>query len=116
MVVTSPGSGVSVTAFSSPNWSNEILRYTYLGSAELVWLLTLPLLAEFLGDRRRRAYLVTFPVVLVLTFANPLFFDLVATRLTSYHTYYRLLWLFPVGAGLGALLAFRDRGQGGGNA
>jgi hypothetical protein len=90
-------------------WQKALHLYTNYGCTEVVWLLSLPLLAALLGDRRRRAYLVGFPIVLGLTFANPLLYDLVARNLTSYPTYFRLWWLLPVGPGLAALLALVGR-------
>jgi hypothetical protein len=90
-------------------WLNALHFYTNYGCAELAWLLSLPLLAALLGDRRRQAYLVGFPLVLGLTFANPLLYHVVARNLTSYPTYFRLWWLLPIGPGLAALLALVAR-------
>ncbi len=83
--------------------------YIHFGSSERIWLLSLPLLSLLLGDRRRQAYLIFFPIVALLTFANPFLADLVATYLTSYHTYFRVYWLVPVACGLGATLALLSR-------
>jgi hypothetical protein len=58
---------------------------------------------------RRRAYLVIFPCILGLTFANPFLRNWVAANLTSHHTYYRLWWLLPVGPGLAILFALGVR-------
>jgi hypothetical protein len=91
------------------SWSGEIAARTWHGSAELVWLLSLPLLVVLVGERRGLAYLVVFPFLLTLTFVNPLLFHPVATYLTSYFTYHRLLWLLPVGPGLAILLALSVR-------
>lgn len=90
-------------------WFAALNYYTMHGCAEILWLLSLPLLAVFLGGVRRGVYLVGFPVVLGLTFAHPALFDQVATHVSSYPTYLRIWWLFPVGAGLGALLALVTR-------
>lgn len=84
-------------------------HHTQFGSSEKIWFLMLPLLSVLLGDRRRQAYLVFFPVVALLTFANPFLADPVATYLTSYHTYFRVYWLVPVACGLGATLALLSR-------
>jgi hypothetical protein len=84
-------------------------NYIHFGSSERIWFLSLPLLSLLLGDRRRQAYLVVFPVVGFLTFANPFLADPVATYLTSYHTYSRVYWLLPVACGLGATLALLSR-------
>jgi hypothetical protein len=92
-----------------PPWVLEFVKFTRSGSAEIVWLFTLPLMAVLVRDRRRWAYFVLFPVLLALTFANPFLYHLVATQFTSYYGYYRILWLFPVGTGLGALLALTVR-------
>jgi hypothetical protein len=90
-------------------WKSALESYTSRGCAEVVWLLSLPLLAVLLRDKRRRTYLVVFPVVLGLTFANPFLYDFVARHLTSYVTYCRAWWLFPVGPGLAALFALSVR-------
>jgi hypothetical protein len=90
-------------------WKSAVESYTSRGCAEVVWLLSLPLLAVLLRDNWRRTYFVAFPVVLGLTFANPLLYDFIARHLTSYVTYSRTWWLFPVGPGLAALFALSVR-------
>jgi Family of unknown function (DUF6077) len=95
-------------------WKLALEGYTSRGCAEVIWLLSLPLLAVLLRDYWRRTYLVVFPVVLGLTFANPLLYDFVAGHLTSYLTYCRMWWLFPVGPGLAALFALSIRALAGG--
>lgn len=95
--------------FFSASWFETLGHYTYYGSAEIVWLLSLPLLPWLLPSRKGLSYLVVFPIVLGLTFANPLMYDLVAANLTSYYTYFRLWWLFPVGMGLAAFFALAIR-------
>ena len=85
------------------------------GGIEVAWLAALPILWVLLDGlgprdaRYRRAYLVGLPVLLALTFANPLLFDVVARGFTSYHTYPRLWWLLPVGAGYATLAALLAR-------
>jgi hypothetical protein len=49
------------------------------------------------------------PALLLLTFGNPFLLAVVAAKMTSGLTYYRLFWLYPVGLGLGALLALLSR-------
>jgi hypothetical protein len=93
----------------SRSWQAALAYYTEHGCAEVIWILSLPILAILLAARWRRAYLVIFPLVLGLTFANPLFYDIVAQHLTSYVTYARVWWLLPVAPGLGALLALSVR-------
>jgi hypothetical protein len=75
------------------------------GSAELLWALLLPLSAALLVSRPARAYLVGLPCLLAATVLNPLAYEWVAGHLTSYHTHNRLLWLLPIGTGLGAAVA-----------
>jgi len=75
------------------------------GSAELLWALLLPTAAGLLVSRQARAYLVWLPCLAAATSLNPLAYEWVASHLTSYHTYNRLLWLLPIGAGLGAAVA-----------
>ncbi|MCS6977792.1 MAG: DUF6077 domain-containing protein [Gemmatales bacterium] len=84
-------------------------HYTGFGSSEKVWLVFLPLLSLLLFEKQRRGYLVYFPILAWLTFANPFLADFVATYLTSYHTYFRVYWLLPVACGLGATLALLSR-------
>jgi hypothetical protein len=98
-----------VVPAEASTWKAAVDSYTAHGSAEVIWMLSLPLLAVFLRDRWRRTYLVAFPFVLALTFANPLLYHLVAKNLTSYVTYFRMWWLFPVGPGLAALFALSVR-------
>ncbi len=90
-------------------WFAEWDMYAGRGSAEVVWFLALPLLFVLLGGRRGRAYLVGMPAVLLLTFGNPFLYAEVAAKMTSGLTYYRLFWLYPVGMGLGVLLALLAR-------
>jgi hypothetical protein len=90
-------------------WYREWLRYAGSGSAEFVWLASLPILWITLPSWRSRAYLVLLPLLLFLTFGNPLLQRFVASHLTAAVTYYRLFWLYPVGIGLGALLAILSR-------
>jgi hypothetical protein len=87
----------------------RINHYLRAGSVEVLWVFCVPLLAALLVQARRKEYLVVFPVVLGLTFANPLLYHVVSRTLTSYVTYERVWWLFPVGPGLGALLALIAR-------
>jgi hypothetical protein len=79
------------------------------GSAEVVWVVTLPLLAAVLPRGPGKGYLVIFPLLFFVTFGNPLLLDLVATALTSHATYFRHWWLYPVGPGLAVLLALSAR-------
>jgi hypothetical protein len=90
-------------------WKAAVESYTAYGSAEVIWMLSLPLLAVLLRDRWRRTYLVSFPFVLAFTFANPLLYHQVAKNLTSYVTYFRMWWLFPIGPGLAVLFALSVR-------
>jgi hypothetical protein len=90
-------------------WFFEWDRYAGAGSAEIIWLSTLPLAYVLVRDSRSRALLVVLPIVLLLTFGNPLWQQSVAGRLTGGVTYYRLFWLYPVGLGLSVLLALLSR-------
>jgi hypothetical protein len=94
--------------YRSP-WLEALVLYGPYGSAEVIWLFSLPIVAALLGVRRRGVYLIVFPLLLGITFANPLLYDVVAPHVTSYYTYYRLWWLFPVGPGLAVLLALTVR-------
>jgi hypothetical protein len=104
------GGTVSLRLSDPAVWFS-ILRGPYAGdgSAEVVWVLTLPLMAALLPRGPAKGYLVAFPVLLALTFGNPLLLDLVATLLTSHATYFRHWWLYPVGPGLAMLLALSAR-------
>jgi hypothetical protein len=84
-------------------------HYCAAGTWEAIWLLSLPLLWLLLGSARRRTYLLVFPLVLLATFHNPLLADPVAYYLTSYPTFFRVFWLYPVAIGLGVLLALLAR-------
>jgi hypothetical protein len=90
-------------------WLAALGQHIDHGGVEVVWLVTLPYLALLLANRQRQAYLVIFPLILLLTFANPLLCDLVMSHVTTAFAYQRILWLFPVGPGLGALLALVAR-------
>jgi hypothetical protein len=92
-----------------PAWYREWDRYAGSGSAEIVWLLTLPLLCALLPTWRSRALLIALPALLFITFANPLLQTFVSSHLTGSVTYYRLFWLYPVGLGLASLLALLSR-------
>jgi hypothetical protein len=99
--------GPGVTSWR--HWMFELERQGGGGSAEVIWLVTLPLLAVLLGEGRRRAYFITFPVLLLVTFANPFLCNFVSAHVTSHLVYFRLLWLLPVGPGLAALFALLIR-------
>jgi hypothetical protein len=104
------GGAVSLRLSDPAVWFS-ILHGPYAGdgSAEVVWVLTLPLLAALVPRGPAKGYLVIFPILLFLTFGNPLLHDLVATLLTSHATYFRHWWLYPVGPGLAVLLALSAR-------
>jgi hypothetical protein len=95
------------TAWQS--WFFEWNRYAGNGSAEIIWLAALPFIWILLPGWRTRSLLVGLPVVLILTFANPVLQTAIAARLTGAVAYYRLFWLFPVGIGLGVVLALGSR-------
>jgi hypothetical protein len=90
-------------------WFFEWDRYSGNGSAEIVWLTTLPLMWVLVAVWRSRLFLIGLPALLLLTFANPLVQSVVASRLTGAVAYSRLFWLFPEGLGLGVLLALLSR-------
>jgi hypothetical protein len=90
-------------------WFFEWDRYAGNGSAEVVWLVTLPLLTILLPTWRSRALLVGLPAILLVTYGNPFLQAIVSARLTGAVTYYRLFWLYPVGLGLAVLLALAAR-------
>jgi Family of unknown function (DUF6077) len=98
-----------VPGSSWSNWFQEFHNQAGGGSAEIIWIASLPLLAALLGGPRPRAYLVAYPALLLLTFANPFLCNAVTAYVTTAHGYYRIFWLFPVGTGLAALLALLAR-------
>ena len=53
---------------------------------------------------------VFVPAILILSIWNPIFVSLIAKYITSYPTYWRLYWLFPLGIGLAylAVVLFRS--------
>jgi hypothetical protein len=105
-------SASSFFGWSSWSWARGFYFfywYIQLGSAELMWLFLLPLLGFLLRPRSRLAYPVVFPLLFLLTFANPFLTDVVATYLSSYWTYFRVLWLLPVAVGLAASFALLVR-------
>ena len=53
---------------------------------------------------------VFVPAILILSIWNPIFVNLIAKYITSYPTYWRLYWLFPLGIGIAylAVLLFRS--------
>jgi hypothetical protein len=91
------------------SWLIVVDDYTRFGCVEVIWLLSLPLLAALAVGRRAVACLVIFPVILAATVVNPLLFDFVAGHFTTYDLYLRLLWLFPVALGLAVLFALTVR-------
>lgn len=48
------------------------------------------------GSKAQRVLLVLAPVILLLTFLNPLLSDLVSKYVTTPIVYWRLFWLFPI--------------------
>jgi hypothetical protein len=90
-------------------WFHLLLVYGSRGCVEIIWLVCLPLLAVLLGDWRRRAYPVSFAGLVLLTVGNPFLAIYVAQHLTSPMAYYRSFWWYPVGVGIGALLALLAR-------
>ncbi len=91
-------------------WLSDVVgRHIGYGSAEGVWFLLLPLLALLLVNHWRMTYLVIFSVILLLTYSNPFFYPWLAKHVTTFWTYFRVLWLFPVALGLGAFLALFAR-------
>ncbi|MER3415308.1 MAG: hypothetical protein C4297_03720 [Gemmataceae bacterium] len=90
-------------------WFATLGSYAGEGTVEVVWLFLLPWLATGLPCVNARAYSVLYPGILTLLFCNPLAYDVVAQYLTSYWTYFRVLWLYPVAAGLGVFTALAAR-------
>jgi hypothetical protein len=99
----------SATMSAGDRWLGYFLAQASEGSATLIWILCLPLLAVLLAGWPRQVYLLGVPVLLLLTFANPFLTKFVTLHFTSQYGYYRLLWLFPVGVGLAALFALLAR-------
>jgi hypothetical protein len=93
-------------------WFKQLFHNTgHSGPLEACFVLAFPWIARVTRERRARAYLVALPIFLLLGVANPLLFHPVARGLTSYETYYRLFWIFPVWTALAALLALLVRWQ-----
>ena len=91
-------------------WAFNLLFYDARSSTVgVLWLLTLPLSALLLVDSRRQAYPVLYPLILLVTFANPFFAWWIADHVCTVDCYYRLFWLFPVGPGLGVFFALLGR-------
>jgi len=90
-------------------WFDLVQTAAGKGSVEILWVLMLPLLAILLTPRSRRGYPLIMPVILFLTFGNPLLARWVWSNLTSSPTYYRTLWLYPVGVGLAVSVALLSR-------
>lgn len=86
------------------SWLSTLVGYLGSGASELLWMLVLPVLAFLVRHASARTYLLVFPACLLAGFANPLLFHVVARSLSSYPTYLRILWLFPVGVGLSVAL------------
>lgn len=82
------------------SWLSTLIGYLGSGTSELLWVLLLPVLAFLVRRASARTYLLVFPACLLAGIANPLLFHVVARSLSSYPTYLRILWLFPVGVGL----------------
>jgi hypothetical protein len=101
--------GLNNLSYNWSTWFLEFYSQVERGSAEIVWITLLPLLTVLLHNLQRQAYLVTFSLLLFLGFANPLLSTFVISNVTSTSVYYRIFWLFPVGAGLGASLALLVR-------
>lgn len=108
--------GLQARPTGSDEWLPTLENFLGRGTAELLWFALLPLLAVLLrnereheNDRGRRAYLLLFPIAIASTLVNPLLFHVVAGGLTSYHTYPRLLWLFPIAPSLAVLVALGCR-------
>jgi hypothetical protein len=100
------GAAVTVVPPEQDAWWKLVSHYVGTGVAfEIAWILTLPLCALVVRERRARAYLLGLPAALAVGLAGPLLYHPVARSFTSYHTYERLFWLYPVGTGLAVLLA-----------
>lgn len=76
-----------------------------MGRFDLVWLMLIPMQAIFIADRSARTYLIRYPAIVLLTFANPAFSEFIQKHFTSVVTYDRIIWTLPIGIGLGTLLA-----------
>ncbi len=90
-------------------WFATLLVHAGRGSVEILWVVLLPLVAALLPGPRGRGLLVIYPALVLATVANPWLRPLVAGRLTTDMGYYRLFWLFPVGAGLASATALLAR-------
>ena len=97
--------GLSVEDYTLPGWAfygdwkTLVQNYFAWGSPEsLLWLAGIGIVC--FGNRRQRKSLVGFSALLFLTWLNPVIHDWVATSLTSYKTYFRLLWLIPSAVGI----------------
>lgn len=82
------------------------------GSAEILWLISVPVVAMLAGGPRSAGYLLWYPCVLLATFANPFLSFWVAEHITSQEGYYRLFWLLPVGPGLAVCFSLLARAGG----
>jgi hypothetical protein len=102
-------SAASTSSGGRPSWLGQLNLQTDSTGAEMIWVLSLPLTALLLKERRRRTYLIFFPALLFATAANPFLYDIVIAYIMPQIVYYRILWLFPVGVGLAALLALLSR-------
>ena len=50
----------------------------------------------FMGNRPQRVFFAGAPVILLITFLNPLFSGFVSTYVTTAEVYWRLFWLLPI--------------------
>ena len=86
------GLAAAVSQFLS--WKDHFLYAVDLWQFVLYVLSVLYIL--FVGTKNQKVLFVISPLALLFTFANPLFCDFVASRITTPIVYWRIFWLFPV--------------------
>lgn len=75
-------------------WTDIMLSYMLINPFFYLYLISIFYIWKK-GKTEYKALFIGGPVLLLLTFMNPLLFDFIAGHITSYAAYYRMFWCIP---------------------
>lgn len=97
ITVFSTESGISYSKKAVESWTNAL--YTTIGESNNGYLMALcisMIIVFILGEKHQKDVIVYPSLILVLTFLNPYFKDIVGGMITGAGVYWRLWWCVPV--------------------